>query len=185
MPKSADRGRRTREQLLDAAAALVGETGWGAVTTRLVADRAGVNPALVHYHFSSVQDLLTTAALRVAARVLAESVEALKGLDPADGIERLFEELSRYTGVDPESLLLAEAFLAAHRLPRLREELSALVADFRTGVAAWLGSSGVEDADGVALLLGAAIDGLILHRTLDSSVDYRAVAGPFRRLVAG
>ncbi|SDF78851.1 transcriptional regulator, TetR family [Lentzea fradiae] len=185
MPKSADRGRRTREQLLDAAAALVGETGWGAVTTRLVAERAGVNPALVHYHFSSVQELLATAALRVAERLLAESAGALSGLGPAEGIERLFEELSRYTGVDPESLLLAEAFLAAHRLPRLRDGLSVLVGQFRTRVAEWLRAAGVEDADGVALLLGAAIDGLVLHRALDESVDFRAVAGSFRRLVAG
>lgn len=82
-------------------------------------------------------------------------------------------------------MLLAEAFLAAHRLPGLRAGLSALVAEFRTRVAEWLRESGVRDADAVALLLGAAIDGLVLHRALDSSVDFRVVAGPFRRLVAG
>ena len=184
MPKSADRGRRTREQLLDAAAQLVGEVGWGAVTTRLVAERAGVNAALVHYHFSSVPELLSTAALRFASTMLAESAEALSG-DPADGIERMLAELSRYTGTDPESLLLAEALLAAHRLPDLRAGLSALVADFRGRVAEWLRGSGVAEADAVALLLGAAIDGLVLHRALDESVDFRVVAGPFRRLVVG
>ena len=93
----------------------MGEVGWGAVTTRLVAERAGVNAALVHYHFSSVPELLSTAALQFASKVLAESAEALSG-DPADGIERMLAELSRYTGTDPESLLLAEAFLAAHRI---------------------------------------------------------------------
>ena len=185
MPKSADRGRRTREQLIDAAAQLVGEVGWGAVTTRLVAERAGVNAALVHYHFSSVPELLSTAALRFAARMLAESAEALGAVSPAEGVERIFADLSRFTGTDPESLLLAEAFLAAHRLPELRSSLAALVADFRSRVAAWLHDSGVKDADAVALLLGAAIDGLVLHRALDESVDFRVVAGPFRRLVAG
>ncbi|GHH34254.1 TetR/AcrR family transcriptional regulator [Lentzea cavernae] len=185
MPNSADRGRRTREQLIDAAAALVGEVGWGAVTTRLVAERAGVNAALVHYHFSSVSDLLSTAALRFAARMLAESAEAVRSVPPAEGVERIFEDLSRFTGAAPESLLLAEAFLAAHRLPELRAGLSALVADFRAHIAGWLRDSGVQDADAVALLLGAAIDGLVLHRALDPSVDFRAVAGPFRRLVAG
>ncbi|MDX3660543.1 TetR/AcrR family transcriptional regulator [Streptomyces sp. ID05-26A] len=185
MPKSADRGRRTREQLIDAAAALVGEVGWGAVTTRLVAERAGVNAALVHYHFSSVSELLSTAALQFATRALTESADVLRSVPPAEGVERIFEDLSRFTGTDPESLLLAEAFLAAHRLPELRAGLSALVADFRSRVAAWLGEAGVEDADGVALLLGAAIDGLVLHRALDSSVDFRAVTRSFRRLVAG
>lgn len=185
MPKSADRGRRTREQLLDAAAQLVGEVGWGAVTTRLVAERAGVNAALVHYHFSSVPELLSTAALRFASTVLAESADALRPASPADGIERMLAELTRFTGTDPESLLLAEAFLAAHRLPELRSALAALVADFRARVASWLHDSGVKDADAVALLLGAAIDGLVLHRALDESVDFRVVAGPFRRLVTG
>ncbi|MCX2947298.1 TetR/AcrR family transcriptional regulator [Lentzea sp. NEAU-D7] len=185
MPKSADRGRRTREQLIDAAARLVGEVGWGAVTTRLVAERAGVNAALVHYHFSSVPELLSTAALQRAARVLAESAQALGTASPAEGVERIFEDLSRFTGADPESLLLAEAFLAAHRLPELRAGLAELVADFRARVAEWLRTAGVRDADAVALLLGAAIDGLVLHRALDSSVDFRVVAGPFRRLVAG
>jgi AcrR family transcriptional regulator len=185
VPNSADRGRRTREQLLDAAAQLVGEVGWGAVTTRLVAERAGVNAALVHYHFSSVPDLLSAAALRFAEQVLAESAEALRAAEPAEGIGRLLEDLSRYTGSDPRSLLLTEALLASHRLPGLRSALAALVADFRTRVAEWLRSAGVRDADAVALLLGAAVDGLVLHRALDESVDFRVVAGPFRRLVAG
>ena len=185
MPKSADRGRRTREQLLDAAAQLVGEVGWGAVTTRLVAERAGVNAALVHYHFSSVSDLLSTAALQFAERILAESAGVLRAEGSPEGVERMLDGLSRYTGTDPESLLLAEAFLAAHRLPGLRASLAALVADFRSRVAEWLRAAGVQDADAVALLLGAAIDGLVLHRGLDASVDFRAVAGPLRRLVAG
>ena len=185
MPKSVDRGRRTREQLLDAAAQLVGEVGWGAVTTRLVAERAGVNAALVHYHFSSVPDLLSTAALQFAEKMLAESADALRASEPSVGIEHMLDGLSRYTGADPQSLLLSEAFLASHRLPELRERLAALVADFRGRVAEWLRSADVQDADAIALLLGAAIDGLVLHRALDESVDFRAVAGPLRRLVSG
>ncbi|KJK42811.1 hypothetical protein UK23_35420 [Lentzea aerocolonigenes] len=185
MPKSADRGRRTREQLLDAAAQLVGEVGWGAVTTRLVAERAGVNAALVHYHFSSVPDLLSTAALQFAEQLLTESADALRAQEPAEGIERMLEELSRYTGTDAQSLLLSEALLASHRLPELRGRLAALIADFRSRVAEWLRSADVKDADAIALLLGAAFDGLVLHRALDESVDFRAVAGPLRRLVSG
>ncbi|MEV6239081.1 TetR/AcrR family transcriptional regulator [Lentzea sp. NPDC051838] len=185
MPKSVDRGRRTREQLLDAAAQLVGEVGWGAVTTRLVAERAGVNAALVHYHFSSVPDLLSTAALQFAERVLTESADVLRASEPSVGIEQMLEDLSRYTGTDPQSLLLSEALLASHRLPELRTSLAALVADFRGRVAEWLRAAEVKDADAVALLLGAAIDGLVLHRALDESVDFRAVAGPLRRLVTG
>ncbi|MFD0890429.1 TetR family transcriptional regulator, partial [Streptosporangium algeriense] len=38
--KSAERGRATRQRLFDAAVALIGEVGWGGVTTRMVAERA-------------------------------------------------------------------------------------------------------------------------------------------------
>lgn len=163
----------------------MGEVGWGAVTTRLVAERAGVNAALVHYHFSSVPDLLSAAALRFAEQMLTEAADVLRSAELAEGVDRMLADLARYTGTDSDSLLLAEAFLAAHRLPELRSALAVLVADFRGRVADWLRGAGVKDADAVALLLSAAIDGLVLHRGLDESVDFRAAAGPLRRLVAG
>jgi len=49
---------------MDAAAELIAERGWGAVTTRMVAERAGLRPGLVHYHFDSVTDLLIDSSLR-------------------------------------------------------------------------------------------------------------------------
>ncbi|WP_288047924.1 helix-turn-helix domain-containing protein, partial [Nocardia sp.] len=53
---SAERGRATRERLLEAAVSLIGEVGWSGVSTRMVAQRAGVNAGVVHYHFASVSD---------------------------------------------------------------------------------------------------------------------------------
>jgi AcrR family transcriptional regulator len=41
-----------KEALLQAAAELIAEVGWGRVSSRMVAERAGVNNALVHYHFA-------------------------------------------------------------------------------------------------------------------------------------
>lgn len=52
------RGRETREQLLVAATAVLGEEGYGAMSMRAVADRAGVRLSLVHYHFGSKKGLL-------------------------------------------------------------------------------------------------------------------------------
>lgn len=54
----------TPEKLLDAAAAALAEDGLSGVSARTVAVRAGVNQALVFYHFGSVSGLLDAAVRR-------------------------------------------------------------------------------------------------------------------------
>ena len=181
-----DRGRATRERLLGAAVELVGEVGWGEVTTRLVADRAGVRPGLVHYHFASVEDLLVTACTGMVGRMLDGVLHELTRHDDLDaGLDWLLTELRGYTGSDPASLLLTEAFLAASRIPRLHADLAGHVSAFRTGVAGWLRALGhTADAAAGATVLAAAIDGFVLHRALDESLDPTALAGPLRRMLA-
>ena len=46
-----------------AAAELIAELGWGRVTTRAVAERAGLPHGSVSYHFQGKQELLTEAAM--------------------------------------------------------------------------------------------------------------------------
>lgn len=45
-------------QILQAADELFGDVGFDATTTREIAERAGVNKALIHYHFASKDGLL-------------------------------------------------------------------------------------------------------------------------------
>ena len=52
------RGDATRAQILRAAREVVGERGFAATTTRGVAERAGVQLSLVHYHFGAKRALL-------------------------------------------------------------------------------------------------------------------------------
>lgn len=68
-------------RILDAADQLFGEQGFDATTTREIAERAGVNKALIHYHFRSKDELL--------ARLLDRYYEGLSGV--------LHEALSRDT----------------------------------------------------------------------------------------
>jgi AcrR family transcriptional regulator len=56
------------EALLDAAERLLVEVGHAGITTRRVAEEAGVNHGLVHYYFGSIENLL----VRVLARFTAE-----------------------------------------------------------------------------------------------------------------
>src|SRR5688572_33311185 len=57
------RSASTREQLMAAAAELIAELGWGRVTTRAVAERAGLPHGPVSYHFRGQQALPAEAAL--------------------------------------------------------------------------------------------------------------------------
>ena len=60
---------KNRIVLLDAAEQLLIEEGYAAVTSRRVADRAGLKPQLVHYYFRTMEDLFLAVFHRRAERV--------------------------------------------------------------------------------------------------------------------
>ena len=64
------RGEATREQILEAAGEVLRAEGGAATTTRAVAQRAGVQLSLVHYHFGSRGGLLAALLERENARLL-------------------------------------------------------------------------------------------------------------------
>jgi AcrR family transcriptional regulator len=163
-------GRNTRSAVLGAAADLVGELGWGRVSTRAVAERAGVRPGLVHYHFATQQELLAEAATGRIARWAGEGLAALETTpDLRAGLTLLLESVAHLDPTDPLHLLASETYLAATRDPALASALRGVVADFRTGLTGWLVSRGVPSstAAGSAVLLTAILDGIALHRALD------------------
>jgi AcrR family transcriptional regulator len=56
--------------LLDAAERLLVEVGHAGITTRRVAEEAGVNHGLVHYYFGSIEQLLVRTLERFTARLI-------------------------------------------------------------------------------------------------------------------
>lgn len=179
-----DRGRQARQQLLDAAIELIPEIGWNAVSTRNLAERAGVRPGLVHYHFPSLQALLSEAAL-AAVRGIVETVPGLlAGAETAQaGVDRLLVSLDGYSGTDPASLLFVETYLAATRDGELRARLLTLLAEVRSAVTGSLAGHGQQFPERTAAVLLAAIDGVMVHRALDPGLTSATVAPVLRRLV--
>ena len=181
---AADRGREVRRKLLDAAVGLIAERGWTAVSTRVVAERAGVAPGLVHYHFSSVQGLLSEAAIgamREVATLLEPALAAAR--TPEEAVATLVSALDPYTGDDPTSVLFVETYLAATRDPALRDAVAEVITDFRTRLATWFGAHGVADPEATAAVVGGAVDGLVLQRALDPALTAGLVAPVLRRLI--
>jgi AcrR family transcriptional regulator len=63
--------------LLDIAESLFADQGFAATSVRELADRAGVNPALVHYYFGSKKRLLF-AVMDRAVKPLAEGLSSMR-----------------------------------------------------------------------------------------------------------
>jgi len=73
-PKTAARAA-AEEALLDAAERLLAGAGYASVTTRRLAQEAGVNHGLVHYYFGSNENLLARALERFTGRLIARQRE--------------------------------------------------------------------------------------------------------------
>jgi AcrR family transcriptional regulator len=182
---AAERGREVRQRLLTTAVELIPELGWNAVSTRVLAQRAGLNPALVHYHFESLQALLREASLASMREALSSIDTVLEQADSLQaGLDLLVGALDAYSGDNRASLLFAEAYLASLRDPRLSQDLAAVLVDFRRRFADWLAARGQTDPVATAAVLAAALDGVLLHRAMGPDLTSRVVRQVLGRLLA-
>lgn len=183
-PRSGERGAVAREKLLNAAVELTAERGWNGVSTRLLAQRAGIAPGLVHYHFASVQALQREAITDVLRNSLAAALPVVtSAADPETGLRTLLDALEVYTGNDPISLAVVEGYLAAARDATLLRELSLLVKEFRDGIAEWLARCGHDMPAQTAAVLAATIDGVLLHRAFNRELNADAVLPVLRKIL--
>jgi AcrR family transcriptional regulator len=181
----------TREKLMTAAAELIAELGWGRVTTRGVAERAGLPHGAVSYHFRGKQELLIEATMFTFARAVpADEFAALAGLE--DFIGLVAAEVADRDAIDPVlSRLMFEAMREAERDAVLRERMSAMLAHYRKLMVQTIRAgqergtivAGVP-ADAIATLLGAIGDGLLLHVLLDPDLDVHPALDALRALLA-
>jgi AcrR family transcriptional regulator len=74
VPKTAARAA-AEEALLDAAERLLADVGYAGVTTRRLAQEAGVNHGLVHYYFGSNENVLVQTLERFTERLITRQRE--------------------------------------------------------------------------------------------------------------
>ena len=177
------KGQAVRAKLLAAAAELIPELGWGSVSTRAVADRAGVAPGLVHYHFDSMPDLLAQASVGALAEMVQGAADELARAGLTEGIRALFVSIDAIADDEPANLLFSEAYLAGSRAPQLRNALGEQLATFRMQLAAWLREHGESEAYAKAVVIAALVDGLLLHRTLGQPISGDAIAALVLRML--
>jgi AcrR family transcriptional regulator len=175
----------TRDKILGAAAAVLADEGVTAVSTRRVAGRAGVNQALVHYHFGSIENLLLEV-LRSQALVAAERAHAQYG-GGGDFVDKWRADIDAALGdvalgwgkawLQIMALVVNdEAMLRAYREEFAPPNYSAILdAAVRS-----MPESEVEDAEAVTALASLLKIGLIVNALLgrlpgeDRAVDLAA-----------
>lgn len=192
-PSSAEQGAATRAAILGATVALIGELGWGQVTMRAIAARAGVPHGAISYHFQGKDDLLRQAAIAGTLQALAEPLAMAQA---AGDVREMFEgTLGWFAGgglEDPSVALLLETVRQASRDPSLRDPLATEMKRFRIALTELVRrdqEKGAITADtpaaGTATVIAALLDGLLLHLILDPELDLQGAAEAVRTLLRG
>ncbi|MFE9336275.1 TetR/AcrR family transcriptional regulator [Streptomyces sp. NPDC007063] len=173
------RGRRRREELIEAGLALLVEGGWPAVTTRAVAARGDANVGLIHYHFGGLPALHLAIARQAGEDVMMPLVEdLLSSPDAGTALDALRNAVPRITEDEKTLRLAVELTAGALRNPEIGEALRQGLREARVRIADWLGTLDpqvpAERRAGAATLVAALIDGMMLHQLLDEEVPVEA-----------
>lgn len=182
--------RSTRARILDATVELMAEVGIDRVRARAVAERAGVNPALVHYYFGTMAALVVEAAQHALLTELGPAVDAFASGDTVqEGVASILDWIAQY-GRTPGATILAEAMVKGTRDPRFRSWSRDAARRFRALILVRLEQgrdAGDIDADldleATAVVLAAALDGLLFHHLVDPKLAVTSAAAPIAAML--
>ena len=112
-----DRGGDTRERILEAAMDCFSERGFRGTTTRAICERAGVNLALLSYHWGGKASLWAAVVRRLNDRLVSVATQATcsgqEHRELADGVAAFLAAIARELLADPRPLrVMAWAQLA-------------------------------------------------------------------------
>ena len=161
-----------RADLIEATAAVLAEHGLAGTNVRAICARAGVSPGLLRHYFGGIDDLVAATYQATSDRMDAIFADAVDGAGP-DPRARLHASLTasfRPPVTDPDQLGAWTAFWA---LARSDARMAAIHAEsyagYRTRLGELLVASGAADAERLAIMLTAMVDGLWLELSLDSA----------------
>lgn len=164
----------TKRRLLDGTLAVLREQGVTGVSARAIATAAGVNQALVFYHFGSVDELLGAACIALTNERLAAYV---RRLDEATTLRQLLD-LSRQVHVAESEqgnvTVLAQVLAGARTDSRLAQSAAQAFQPWTDEVERTLRRlltdspfAEVIDVAGLTRAAAAAFIGLELYRAVD------------------
>jgi AcrR family transcriptional regulator len=172
----------TRAALLDGAVEALRKDGIAGLSARRLADRAGVNQALIFYHFGSVEELIAQACLLATEARVSLYRERFAAVATVGDLLELGREIRVAERAEGNLAVLAQTLAGAHGSERLaeatREGLDKWITEVRTALERVLdGSPLAELADpaGLAHAVSSGFLGLSLFETVDPEGAEQAV----------
>jgi AcrR family transcriptional regulator len=172
----------TKQRLLDGTLETVRRAGIAGVSARTIAAAAGVNQALIFYHFGSVEKLLeATCRQATEARVALyrERFAAVGSLGQLLAVGRELHEAERAAG---NVAVLAQLLAGAPGQPKLAAAVAAGIAAWTTEIETALtrvleGSplAVVADVPGLARAVAASFVGIELYAGVDAQAATAAL----------
>ncbi|MBL9067880.1 MAG: TetR family transcriptional regulator C-terminal domain-containing protein [Sphingopyxis sp.] len=160
-----------RADLIEATAACLAHVGLAGTNVRAICARAGVSPGLLRHYFGGIDDLVAATYQATSDRMDAIFAAAVTGAG-ADPRARLTAYLSasfRPPVTDPELLGAWTAFWALARSDTRMAEIHAeSYAGYRARLGELLIACCARDAERLAIMLTAMVDGLWLELSLDA-----------------
>ena len=169
-------GYETEQALLDAAERLLVEVGHAGITTRRLAEEAGLNHGLVHYYFGSRENLLLRVLERFTGRLIARQRAMYAAELPF--VEK-WRTAMRYLDADREyQKVWCELQALAWNRPDLREPVARVNDEWRAVLTEALAEPreryGIEmPLDALVSLVITFNEGLILERLSGIETGHR------------
>lgn len=158
----------TKHQLMEAAVRLTAAGGARALTARAIGAEAGVNQALIYYHFDGVENLLRLAYARATAAMVQDYADELAAATTFTELYSVGERLGHRSREDGSAALLTHVMAAAHTDAQMAAALAESLGQWREVVTAAVrrvvrhhGLDGALDADGLAGALAASTIGMV------------------------
>jgi AcrR family transcriptional regulator len=173
----------TRDKLMRATQEALVEDGIAHLSARTVAARAGVNQALVFYHFGTVSELVEAAARAMSDASIGHYRERFAAVDSLTGLLALGREVHERERSAGNVAVMAQLMAGAQRDEVLARTARYALDLWRTEVEAVVRRvlapspvAEVVDAAGLARAISAAFVGLELYEAADAEGAAAALA---------
>jgi AcrR family transcriptional regulator len=175
MNRNAERGRATREQLLDVATALFAANGYEDTSTEAVLREAGVSRGSLYHHFPSKDALFYAVLEQVEERIFVEMMETTR--DVSDPVELLRAGALSWIRLAADPVVRRIVLIEAPSVLGWHHALGTIKGAMHA--AAEAGALDPAHADAFAHILMAAVNemALVLSRAEDQAAAISAAEG--------
>jgi len=169
-----ERAEASIAKILAATRSSFATLGYEGASIKVIAERAGVSRALLHYHFASKEELISVAILDLGQRIAQElSQRAVERTPSVEGLVQTAEDVYDLLVADrAHAAFVLELFAAANHTPALRQAWQQLQTEIRGQIVRVvelvMGADAPDSFDPVevARLVETGILGMCLHSAL-------------------